>query len=400
MVIWEATPEGRSMSPVSTPIAHGAVLDSDSSLELVGTIDDLYVSFVAGDGLVYGFSDHFLFVSTDGGKTFSRRGSLPKVDPSALDTMWNWIARSKLVRSLRDSSFPFNTVVLETGTILVFYDRIYRSIDGGWSFEAVHDYGDHPVRGGPFLGNAGPAVTDDGVVYFGEYISNEPRPNTIHIATSKDDGKTWDVAYKFEPGKIFHVHSVEYDSFRDRIWVFTGDRDHESHIYFTDDGFDTLDTIGGGAQMWRAVTGIATSKGLIWGSDNDVEGGSIYRWSENNKTVDKIIEVPGVVYYSARTASGSNLVLSTTHEPGSKYTKRFDPPAETQLWVSDSGREWSKLMKLETAFDPNIETQHKVRAAISFAAGTGEDKVFAYPFFTKAFPGKTLVFADESVLVE
>ena len=56
-------------------------------------------------------------------------------------------------------------VVLESGTMLVFYDYIYRSTDGGRSFEPVFYFDENDMS--PF--EQGVAVDNESNVYFGEY---------------------------------------------------------------------------------------------------------------------------------------------------------------------------------------------------------------------------------------
>ena len=337
LLAWESVPERRTMAPV----ASGAPKLAER-MAYVGRIPRLNVAFAATDGRLFGIEDHFLFVSEDGGRTFERRGQLPKKEEGLLSRVADWVARLKPVRLIRRNEGPENLVVLESGTVLVFWDRIYRSVDGGNSFTVAADFSrDQLVQ--PFGNNEGIAVGPDGV-YFGEYTS-VARPHAIRIVAGTNDGQDWNVVYTFPPGDIFHVHSIAYDRFRKRYWICTGDNDDESRILYSEDGFRTLQKLGGGSQAWRAVSVMITPDSLVWGSDNDRDGARIYRWRFPVDQLEELATIGKPSYSSAVLADGS-LVLSTAYEPASAYVRAFQPTPSTDLWLSEDGSRWRQILSL------------------------------------------------------
>src|SRR5207342_3468370 len=99
-------------------------------------------------------------------------------------------------------------------------------------------------------------------------------------------------------------HAVQFDAVTRKVWVATGDLDHESQIGYFDesDGARHLTVIASGQQMARAVSLLFTKDYVYWGSDGNggVGDGSnyIYRWSRATKSVQPVAKVKGPVYYS------------------------------------------------------------------------------------------------------
>ena len=61
----------------------------------------------------------------------------------------------------------------------------------------------------------GLCVSKMGPVSLAEYFDN-PRRRAAHIYGSEDDGRTWDIAYRFDAGQIRHVHAIVQDPRRQR----------------------------------------------------------------------------------------------------------------------------------------------------------------------------------------
>jgi hypothetical protein len=328
----------------------------------LGYVPNLYVAYIARDGRIFGIEDHFLYTSVDGGRSFRQAGSLPKINASWLGKIKDHLARSKLVRMLRGNEGPNNLVVLSSGTILVFFDHIYRSTDGGMTFHPVFKFED---IGSPFAYSEGVAVGADDTVYFGEY-STTPRPHRVRIIEGTDDGKTWKIAHTFPPGEIFHVHSIQYDPFRSCYWITTGDHDSESKILYSHDGFKTLRELGAGTQDWRVVSLMITKENLFWGSDNDIGPAGIFRWNFADQKLTKLTEIGKPSYYSTIMKNGT-LVLSTTYEPESSFVQNHRPEATTDIWVSRDGNVWAKIYSLR--YEMRSTEWGPSRAAIAFPGG-------------------------------
>jgi hypothetical protein len=295
------------------------------------------------DGRIYAVDDHFLYASSDTGRTFHLLGRLPKVRPTLVGKGKDLVARTRLIRRIRQNPGPGALVVLRSGTILVFYDFLYRSADGGRTFAPVLSFQDS------IPGPLGPNVTVDAEdrVYFGEYDTS-PRPRRVRVWRGTDDGRCWNVALEFPRGAVFHVHGVQYDPYRRGLWILTGDRDVESAVLFTADDFRTVDTLGHGSQDWRVVRLIATPDALYWGTDNDRTGADIVRWSFATQRLERVRHIGKVSYFSTRLSDGS-LAITTTHEPDSPFTLDKNPPPTTELWVSRNGEDWHVAWALPAA---------------------------------------------------
>ncbi len=308
---------------------------------LDGVIEGLTPLFVR-DGVLYAMEDHYLYVSTDEGKSFEQRGKIPKLDNSLMAKVKDFVARNRFVRHFRKNRSIGNIAVLSSGTIIVVYDQVYRSVDGGLTFESVFRYPAGLVP--PFM--AGLAVSPSGDVYFGEYDAIS-RPHAISIIKGENDGKTWREIYSFPSGQIFHVHSMIYDEYRGGLLIATGDRDHESHLYFTRDDFQSIEEIGGNSQDWRIVSLVPTKNFLYWGSDNDQTGASIFRWDFKKNMLDSLKFIGTPSYFSTQLKDGT-IVISTTHEPRSVFTKSVKLQPVISLWASRYGEEWFEIMQYDS----------------------------------------------------
>jgi len=289
------------------------------------------------DGRIYGVEDHFLFVSDDMGETFQRRGSIPKWEPTLADHLKNAVARHPLTRRIRQARGPTSIVVLESGTILMFYDLIYRSEDGGWTFEALARPADDFYPPFPH----GVAVDAEGRVFFGDYRTDS-RPHEVRVYRGTRDGTEWEVCHTFESGHVFHVHGVAHDLVEDQVLVFTGDRDEESAMFRLDPECGGVEAIGGGYQAWRLISPVFLPDAMIWGNDDDVHGSGIFRFDRATGSLSRIHEIGKPSYHATILADGT-IALSTTYEPGSVFTRQENPEPTTEIWISAAGSGWHLL---------------------------------------------------------
>lgn len=166
---------------------------------------------------------------------------------------------------------------------------------------------------------------------FGEYFGNSERKEVKIIGTR--EGENWEVLWTFPPGSIRHVHGVFWDSYRSGFWVTTGDDDHESTIWFSDDHFSTLKPILSGSQMTRAVDIIPTKEGLIIPTDTPREQNWIQFFDMNK--LRKITPIIGSAFH-AKAAQGLYLV-STVTEPS-----KVNHPGGVGLYTSLDGNNWKQ----------------------------------------------------------
>jgi len=289
------------------------------------------------DGRIYAVEDHFLFVSDDMGETFQRRGAIPKWEPTFADNLKNAVARHPLARRIRQVRGPSDVVVLASGTILMFYDRIYRSEDGGWTFEALA----RPVDDfyAPF--EHGVTVDAQDRVFYGDYRT-DGRSEGIRIFRGTRDGTEWEVCHAFEPGEVFHIHGLSHDPVEDQVLVSTGDLDEESWLFRLDPECGGVEAIGGGSQDWRSVSLVFLPDAIIWGTDNDFFASAIMRYDRAAQTLSEHQEIGKPSYHATLLADGTAAV-STTHEPISVYARQEIPEPTTEVWVSRTGTDWHLL---------------------------------------------------------
>jgi hypothetical protein len=179
--------------------------------------------------------------------------------------------------------------------------------------------------------------TDQGRIYFGEYYNN-PERDTVRIFGSFDQGKSFEVVYRFSPHSIRHVHGVFFDPYSNHVWVTTGDLDQESKIMRTGDDFQTLEQVVGGNQKYRAVQLIFTPDYVYFGSDTPLEENYLYRLNRDTNQVESLQEIEGSVFYGCKV--GRALFFSTVVEPS-----RINQDTTVYLWGSEDGQKWHRIKK-------------------------------------------------------
>lgn len=344
------------------------VTKPDSADELayrrIGYVPRMFAAFVARDGKIYGIEDHFIYRSDDLGLTFNRVGVLPDKGTRLINRVKEKAARSRVAQLVGKKRGPRNLVVLESRTVLVIgAGGIFRSTDEGRTIDLVFDLAAEGMYA-PFP--VGTAVTPDGMVYFGEYVAGTgTRP--IRIIEGRRDGTEWRVVHTFDAGTIRHVHSVEYDPYRDRLWVCTGDTSQQAQLFYTSDRFETLQRLGGGTQDWRIVSLMITPDHLYWGSDNDTsEGATIFRWHFADERLQPLQYIGKPGYFSTILSDGT-LVLSTAYEGGSRYARYARPSPTAEIWASKDGINWRSVVTLESdTLNPRFGVP---RSTIAFPAG-------------------------------
>lgn len=291
------------------------------------------------DGVWYGTEDHIVWSSIDHGATWRKVCQLQPNGQSVLAIVKDKLLRNGIVRNYRKNIGIHNVVVLESGTIIAQYDKIYRFSGSDKFAEPIYDLIKEGVAGPLKNGLCYDRSTDN--IFFGEYIIE--RPASVRIVRGRDDGRCWDVCYQFSKGQVRHIHGIFSDPYRSRIWVCTGDNDKECGLYYSDDGFETVHKYGGGDQSWRMVSLLITKDSLIWGSDAGQDAprrikNYIYKLDVASGKRQKICCIDKPAYYSTFLADGS-MCIATTFEP--KIKRQVSASAD--LWWSKDGEEWSLI---------------------------------------------------------
>lgn len=153
--------------------------------------------------------------------------------------------------------------------------------------------------------NRGICESAKGITFVAEYISN-PERSPVKIFRS-EDLRTFDIAWEFNGARtIRHVHALVRDpELENRIWVLTGDLDDESHFYYTDDDFNSLNCFLSDGQKSRAVDLIIRDGSLYWGMDSPSETPYVLSVKkESPDYIEKLFELPGPAYYQAQNEAG------------------------------------------------------------------------------------------------
>ncbi len=161
--------------------------------------------------------------------------------------------------------------------------------------------------------NRGICETKRGITYVAEYITN-PNRSSVKVFRSIDL-QTFEVAWEFEKKSIRHVHALIVDpELENRIWVLTGDLNNESHFYYTDDDFNSLNCFLSAGQKSRA-TDLIIRKGLLyWGMDSPIEPAHILCTSkEPPNYLEELHKLHGPAYYLTQNEAGG-LYVGTTVE--------------------------------------------------------------------------------------
>jgi len=175
----------------------------------------------------------------------------------------------------------------------------------------------------------------DGDIFWGEYFGNAER-DAVNIYSSTDQGKSWQIAYTFKKNTIRHVHGVFYDPHDDRIWVTTGDENHEAAIWTTHNKFKTLKRVVSGNQQARVLQLLFTPSYVYFGTDTPFERNHIYRFKKSQGNVEKLFPVESSVFWGCK--AGDSLFFSTAAEPS-----QVNSTKTVSIWGSADGSEWKRI---------------------------------------------------------
>lgn len=291
--------------------------------------------------------DHWAYWFNYKTKSLRKVFRLPPNSNSLQGRVKDWVARSWLKRTLRPVPGIQSLVQLPNKDVLVIHDQIYlhSSTRHGQQAEVLQDANEPPMAA-PLRG--GVAVHPESqCAYFGEYLNGHDRD--IRVCRVNAQARTVEACWSFARSEIKHIHAIHHDHFRNRLWICTGDKDHESSFYYTDDEFTTLHRFAGGDQSWRAIALLFDESGMEWGMDAGKDAPAdainlIYRYDfvANRRSVLATIGNPT---YAACEFTDGTAMIQTTFEPG----RLQDTPEEAALWFRGLDRKWRKCLSLPYA---------------------------------------------------
>lgn len=208
-------------------------------------------------------------------------------------------------------------------------------------------------------------------LYYGSYTGNKER-KPIGLYKYSIEDENWSVHCSFK--NVRHIHGAFWDHYTSKLWVTTGDLDHESTVWrFNDSGIP--EKIVTGSQQTRAVDLLFTPKAVFYATDAPHDPNYICRLDRETGKTEKLSKVGGPVFYGSKT--GNWLFFSTVVEPSG--VNRTDA---VELWSSsDNGNTWRKLMEIQKDIGHMKLFQY---GQIKFPNGPGDGKnLWLSPYATE-----------------
>ncbi len=202
-------------------------------------------------------------------------------------------------------------------------------------------------------------------LYYGEYKGN-PERYAINILCFDMVTEAWDVVTSVEG--IRHIHGIFKDPYQDRLWVTTGDLDHECKIMYSDDEFQSLSTFLEGSQNYRAIYLHFDQDTITYGTDAPDKSNHIFTVSREDGSIVYKTRVGGPVFYGSR--SGSTRILTTAVEPSEVNVSPF-----MEIWVSTDHGTWGLKERVRKDWLPKKLFQY---GHIALPEGEGLEKTFVY----------------------
>lgn len=160
---------------------------------------------------------------------------------------------------------------------------------------------------------------EDGI-YFGGYLGNADKaPVDIYY---REDIDKWKTVYTFPKGTINHVHAIVSDSYRNCLWIFTGDFDDAAAIWKVADGFTRVERVVCNNQKYRGCVVFALPEGLLYATDAPFADDYIYLMNPDTFEVKELIRINGSCIYGCQWKD--KYVFSSTVEGDGRNMSRME----------------------------------------------------------------------------
>lgn len=147
-------------------------------------------------------------------------------------------------------------------------------------------------------------------IYFGGYLMNpNKKPVSVYYRIGVDN---WKEIYTFPQGTVNHVHNVVADSYRNCLWIFTGDFDESAAIWKVTEGFKRVERVACNDQKYRACVVFAIPEGLLYATDAPFADDFIYLFNPETTDIQKINPIHGSCIFGSKWKD--RYVFSTTVE--------------------------------------------------------------------------------------
>ena len=211
------------------------------------------------------------------------------------------------------------------------------------------------------------AVDTRGGVYLGEYLSN-PERGPMRLYYLEPGSSQLEVIHELPRGSIRHIHGLYHDPFGQKVWMVSGDRDHECRVLRSDDRFHTMETVGEGDETWRTVSLVFREDAVYYGMDAEFQQNYLYKIDRKTLQRTRLGEVDGPVYYSVEI--GDYLFFGVTAEgcPSQQENR-------ASLWVVDREDKVTRVASWAKDPYPGI----LMPGTLHFPLGPGrKDRLFFY----------------------
>lgn len=183
------------------------------------------------------------------------------------------------------------------------------------------------------------ARIDDLTYVFGEY--GNPHPRGKNIYKTVDGGCSWTDVFNFPEGSIRHIHNCIWDTYAQRLWIFTGDFDGECKVASVTADFSEIRYYGDGTQTYRATGAFIDAKYVYWIMDSPLNSVRLVRFDKSSGEVTFGQSFAGPIYYYTRTRDGVYLV-SSAQEPGPSLTD-----SKVHIYASRNLKKWIDIGSFE-----------------------------------------------------
>jgi hypothetical protein len=282
------------------------------------------IQFITPQEHIFASASNHLYKSVDNGKIWTL-DCICDIDP---------IEKLCSISTLTQRFFRvgiYQAVMLSSGTrILICAHRIYRAAKEEKLASPVFN-----IRRW-----ARPLVlcpVSNGSLYWGEYFKNSKR-SEVYVYGSDDDGQSFHIAYTFPSKSIRHIHGIFYDSYDDKIWITTGDRDEECAIWLTDDNFRSVQKVSGGNQQFRVGPLLFNKTHIYFGSDTPEERNHIYRLNRKTNNLKQLQVTANSIFRGCKV--GDALFFATIID-----RSKTNPSLDAQIWGSSDGLNWKQIAK-------------------------------------------------------
>jgi hypothetical protein len=183
------------------------------------------------------------------------------------------------------------------------------------------------------------ANIDGNILYFGEY--GQPHEAGKSIYRSLDGGISWEKIFNISQNKIRHIHACKWDPVEEKIWVFTGDYEGQSWVLCADQDFKNIEWIGDGNQHYRAVDAIFEKDAVHWIMDSPLSEVHHIRLDRKTRSIRIGKVFNGPVWYLKKLSDGV-ILAGSVQEVGPSHVD-----TKVHIYATRNMKKWVDIAQFE-----------------------------------------------------